>query len=72
MCEALRELFAEELEESRAQGIEQGLGQGIYVLIETCKEFSLSRSNTVSKVMEKFNLSVENAEKYMNKYWDEK
>lgn len=73
MCEALRELFAEELEESREQGIEQGLEQGmeagIRVLIETCEELSISREKTTSKLIHKFQLSKEKAAVYMEKYW---
>lgn len=74
MCEALRELFAEELEESREQGIEQGvkkgLEEGIRVLIETCKEFSMSREKTADRLVHKFELSQEKAAGYMRKYWN--
>lgn len=84
MCEALRELFADELQESEEkgirlgisqgieQGISQGIEQGIRGLVETCAEFGLTREDTLLRVEQKLSLSREEAEKYLSKCWNDK
>ena len=51
------------------QGIEQGIEQVIKALIETCKELGLSRNETILKVADKFTMSQEDSEKYVEMYW---
>lgn len=51
----------------REQGIEQGIKQGIQALIETCEECGLSEPEIIEKLKSKFNLSKEDAEKYLEK-----
>ena len=51
------------------QGIEQGIEQVIKALIETCKELGLSRNETILKVADKFTISQEDSEKYVEMYW---
>lgn len=67
MCEALAELFADELRESEARGIEKGIKS----LIETCCEIHFSKQGTMMKVMEKYEFTQEVASAYMEKYWVE-
>lgn len=73
MCEALKELFADELRESEEkgikQGIEKGYEQGIKALIETCMDFGISSADTLNKIKQKFSLTEEAAQEYLNKYW---
>ena len=85
MCDALRELFAEELEENRRegkregveigkrQGIEignrQGIETGIQALIEFSQEMMTEQALVLTKLMEKFSLSQKAAELYLAKYW---
>ena len=57
------------IEKGRAEGIEQGIEQGIRVLIETCKELGLSREDTFVRTKEKFGLTDDAAEKWLEKYW---
>lgn len=52
------------------QGMRQGIQQGIKALIETCRELQVSRADTMSKIIQKFNLSEEIALEYMTKYWE--
>lgn len=74
MCEALMELFSEELKESENRGIETGIRRGIQTgirnLIETCFEIGLPEGKTRNKLMEKYELTQETAEAYMEKYWN--
>ena len=81
MCEALRELFKDELKEGYergiAQGIERGIEQGIERgieqgrlegMIEACKSLGVSKDVVFNMVMEKFDLSCDEAENYMELY----
>lgn len=69
MCEALKELFADELAEREEMGIEKGIEKGIQALIETCKELHLSPGQCLEKLVEKFQLSEADAGVYLNTYW---
>jgi hypothetical protein len=66
MCEALYELFADELEERETKGRMEGEVRG---LIETCADFGASRTATLEKLINKLKLNEETAESYMKKYW---
>lgn len=78
ICEALYELFADELKErearGRAEGVAQGVAQGkiqgrIQSLIETCAELGVTRESTLKRLMDKLALTQDAAEIYMEKYW---
>lgn len=81
MCEALKELFADELAEREEKGIEKGIEKGlekgmekgvqkgIQALVETCRELHLSRGQCLEKLVEKFQLTEDNAGIYLNTYW---
>ena len=76
MCDAIRELFADELEEGvkrgvqlgKEQGLEQGLQQGIQALILDNLEEQKTKEQIIAKLIKRFELSLENAEKYYTKY----
>lgn len=51
------------------QGIEKGIGKGIEALITTCQELNVSKEDTLDKVIQKFSVKSEEAEKYMEVYW---
>ena len=59
-----------EKEESRQEGLRQGLElgkeQGIQALIVTCAELGLSRPDITEKVSVRFSLSKEASEKYVD------
>lgn len=63
MCGAIAALVAE--------GEMKGMERGISALIETCKEFDISKEDTFSKIRDKFEISEEETENFMNKYWTE-
>lgn len=65
MCKALEDLMADSREEGRAEGREEG-GKAF---IEAYQEFHVSREETIVKFCEKFDLSRECAEEYVQKYW---
>ena len=50
-------------------GYLEGITAGISHLISTLQELHLSREETLSKIKEKYDLSAEDAENYMSKYW---
>lgn len=53
-------------------GKEEGIKEGIKVLVETCAEFGLTKSDTCRKIEEKFLISSQEAEAYIEKYWMQK
>ena len=77
MCGAVDQMIAEGmergLERGLAQGMERGLAQGtergIKNLIEVCQELGTSYDNVQFQVEMKYNLSQEEAERYMKQYW---
>ncbi len=52
-------------------GFHDGIDTGILQLISTLQELNLSREGTLTKIKEKYDLSPEDAESYMLKYWKE-
>ncbi len=81
MCEAILELFKDEYErgiaketakarsEARAKGREEGREEGIYSTINSCKALNGTKEQTLALLIENFNLTQDNAETYMKKYW---
>lgn len=52
-------------------GIERGIEKGIEVIVNTCKDFKISREKTVEKVRKEFSFTQDKAESYVSKYWGE-
>ena len=51
------------------RGIEQGIEQVICALIENCREFNCSLTDTEERVQKKFGVSRERAKELVEKYW---
>ena len=58
--------FAERMER---QGIEQGIEQGIKALVETCAELNVPREEIQDKLTQKFELTMDEAKEYMERYY---
>ena len=73
MCGAVDQMIAEGMEIGMERGLERGLAQGtergIKNLIEVCQELGTSYDNVQFQVEMKYNLSQEEAGRYMRKYW---
>lgn len=69
MCKAIAEL----IEGGRRQGMEQGIAQGIEkvirAMIETSRELGSTREETIGRIVEKMQISDDEAEKYVGEYW---
>lgn len=65
MCKALEDLYNSGIE----QGVEQGVEQGIQVLIESLQEMGIPKEELTKMIQEKFSVSTEEAENYIQKYW---
>ena len=65
MCEMLEEIWSEAKEE----GIKEGIKEGIGALIKLCKNFQVSRQETLQKILESFSLPQQEAEEYLAMYW---
>ena len=59
----------EGLQEGIEQGIEQGREQGIRSLVEICQMYEISYEKTKMSLRDKFQLSEEKAEEFMEKFW---
>ena len=64
-CGAVDQMIAEGMERGLAQGTERGIKN----LIEVCQELGTSYDNVQFQVEMKYNLSQEEAERYMKQYW---
>ena len=67
--EGLQSGREEGLQAGRKEGLQNGLQEGRRVLIEFCRELNCSRDSSKDQVAEKFGLDLDQAEKYMVKYW---
>ena len=66
MCKALLDIK----EEGRLEGKEEGrLEGGIISMVEMCKEFGISFSDTIKKISSRFGLSEEEAENKVKEIW---
>ena len=55
--------------QGKKEGIAEGIEQGIKSLIETCQMYQISYEKTKMSLRDKFQLSEEKAEEYMEKFW---
>lgn len=62
-----KELLEQGFEEGLEQGVEQGIAQTITTMISLLKENEFSNSKITEVLVNKFNLSPEEAEKYITK-----
>ena len=60
-----------EKEISYEEGKEEGISQGIVVLINICQDFGVSKEETRRKIIEKFALEEMKANEYIKKYWED-
>ena len=72
MCQALQEWAEEERGIGMELGIQQGIQQGIQVFMKMCHEFGVSCEDAIRRIKQEFSLSEEDAQEYINKYWDAK
>ena len=77
VCEALEELMKDRIEERVEERVEErieereqkALEKGIKAFVQTCKELGIPKSEMQPHMEEKFKLSHEAAEQYIEEYW---
>ena len=62
-------IYRQGKKEGIAEGIEQGIEQGIRSLVEICQMYEISYEKTKMSLRDKFQLSEEKAEEFMEKFW---
>ena len=67
--EGIAEGIKQGIEQGLEQGLEQGIEQGIKSLVETCQMYQISYEKTKMSLQNKFELSEEEAEEFMVKFW---
>ncbi len=65
MCKAFEDMRLEGFEEGIATGIERGIEKGIRALIQTCTELGISDDIIIEKCAEKYEMTKEEAVRYM-------
>lgn len=65
MCKGMEDW----LKQKENEGLELGRSEGIRALLETCREFGLSKEDAIVKVKTKFMLDDKIAEEYFDRYW---
>ena len=66
-----REGYEDGYSKRKSTGYLEGINDGIRQLISTLQEVNIPRESTLLKLQEKYDLSQEDAEKYMAEYWKE-
>jgi flagellar biosynthesis/type III secretory pathway protein FliH len=56
------------LKQGLAQGLEQGLEQGRATLIHTLRELNIPDAQIITKLMDKYNMTTEEAEEQLRLY----
>lgn len=56
-------------EEGRQIGKEEARQEYIKIFIETCREFGTSKEDVASKLTDKYHLSAEDTQTYLESYW---
>ena len=70
MCTALEELKKEGIQQGMQQGMQQGILEGkIEGIVKTYKDFGASKEAAAAKIRQECELSAEDAERYVKKYW---
>ncbi|MBO5524192.1 MAG: hypothetical protein J5986_11050 [Roseburia sp.] len=56
-------------DEGKEDGKNEARQEGIKIFIETCQEFGVSKEDTASKLAEKYHLSTDDIQNYLENYW---
>ena len=69
MCEALLELFKDEVDRETEKAREDGRNEGIQSMINSCKALGGTKPQILELLIQNFKLTKEDAENYLEKYW---
>ncbi len=70
MCKALEDLYNEGIEIGMTRGMECGMELGVIKgVVETLYDFGTEKDTAIQRVMQKFEMSREQAEKVVESYW---
>ena len=53
------------------EGIEKGLRRGIQLMIESSQEFGIAKDAVCAKLIEKYKIDAEQAQRYIESYWND-
>jgi hypothetical protein len=68
MCEALREIWAEDFERARNEGIKQAEIEGIHRMIKSCREIGVNTDNIKEMLVKNYEVIEAPAEEYIKLY----
>lgn len=70
LADLSKEAYEDGEEAGMQKGLQQGLQQGVQALVETLRELGQSKEEISKKIVEKFSVTPEDAERYVEKYWE--
>ena len=69
MCEALKRLFAEDIEEGRKRGEREGRKEGITALVKVAYDWKMPKQEVIRKIVEQFQITGNEAENFVEAYY---
>ena len=69
MCEALREIWAEDFERARSEGLKAGMEEGIRRMIISSKELGVAPERVKEMLIKNYEVTDLEAEEYIKLYW---
>ena len=69
MCEAILELFQDEVDIQTTKARNEGLRENIKITIRACKDLGGTEDKIYSLLINDYKLTEEQAKEYMEQYW---
>ena len=69
MCKAIQEMYDDGVKDGMKDGIQKGTERGIAAVIRTCQNLNASKEDTLNNVQREYELTKEDAKKYLETYW---
>ena len=69
MCKAIQEMYDDGVKDGMKDGIQKGIERGIAAVIRICQNLNASKEDTLNNVQREYELSMEEAKKYLETYW---
>ena len=66
MCKAIQEMYDDGVKD----GMKDGIERGIAAVIRTCQNLNASKEDTLNNVQREYELTKEDAKKYLETYWE--
>ena len=69
MCEAIVELFQDEIDAARKEALIVGRNENLHITIKACRDFGVVKEKVYELLVNDYKLTEEQAEEYIEKNW---